>query len=60
MTIQVRDSVFDAFQLQVLVALLSSIAVSNVLIAFGVRSERWHLWSWCTVAAGWFLCLFLT
>lgn len=59
-TIQVQHSVFDATALRLLVATLSSVAASNVLIAANVRQTRWHVSSWITVALGWFVCLVLT
>ncbi|WP_182868443.1 hypothetical protein [Stieleria mannarensis] len=48
-TIQTRDSVFDPFSLQVLVSLLSCTAASNLLIAFGMRHERFHFLTWGAV-----------
>lgn len=59
-TIQIRDSIFDATQLRLLIAALSSIATSNVLLAMNNHKERWHLASWVTVTAVWYLILALT
>tara|TARA_R110002072_G_scaffold303140_1_gene495535 strand:- start:98 stop:415 length:318 start_codon:yes stop_codon:yes gene_type:complete len=59
-TIQTRDSIFAPFTLQLLVALLSSVAASLLLIAFGKHQERLHLRTWAIVAAGWFCIIALT
>ncbi len=59
-TIQTRDSIFDPFTLQILVTLLSSVAASLLLIAFGKRQERLHLRIWAIVAAAWFCIIALT
>ena len=59
-TIPTRDSILDPFTLQVLVSLLSSIAASLLLIASGVRQEKWHFRAWALVFTGWFLIIVLT
>ncbi|MCP4784047.1 MAG: hypothetical protein GY903_32055 [Fuerstiella sp.] len=59
-TIRVRDSILDVTQLQLLVAALLSVAATSVLIAFKVRSERWHAASWIVVSGALFSCIFLT
>ncbi|MFG0334789.1 MAG: hypothetical protein ACF8TS_15650 [Maioricimonas sp. JB049] len=59
-TIRVRDSILDVFTLQLLVAGLSSVAVTNILLAFGVRKEKWHITSWIVTILTWFVILWVT
>ncbi|QDU39470.1 hypothetical protein Mal4_38150 [Maioricimonas rarisocia] len=59
-TIRVRDSIFDVFTLQLLTAGLFSVAASNILLAFGVRKEKWHVTTWSTTITTWFVILWVT
>ena len=59
-TIQVRDSIFDVTQLQLLVGALLNIAATNVLLASRIRRAKWHVGTWATVTTGFLLCLLLT
>lgn len=59
-TMPIRESIFDATQLRLLVAALSSIVATNILLAFNVREGKWHIGSWIAVVTGWYLVLFLT
>lgn len=62
--IQTRDSGQDATlyatHVRALIAALWSMAVSNVLLAMNKHEEHWHLASWVTVTAVWYVILALT
>lgn len=59
-TIEVRDSVFDVSGLRILFAALLSVAATNILAAFGVRSSKCHVVSWVAVSSGILVLLWLT
>ncbi|MFG0295724.1 MAG: hypothetical protein ACF8PG_07435 [Maioricimonas sp. JB045] len=59
-TIRVRDSIFDAFALRLLVVGLTGVAVTHILLAFGLRNEKWHIATWGVVASAWLVTLWVT
>ena len=59
-TIRTRDSLFSPLMLQILVAMLSSLAGSLLLVAKGVHHEVWHLRAWALIGTAWFSVILLT
>jgi hypothetical protein len=59
-TIRVRDSFLDATQLQVLVCGLMVLAATHLLVAFRVRSGKWHALAWASVVVVFICCVGLT
>jgi len=59
-TIRVPNSFLDVSQLQLLVCGLMILAATNLLIAFQVRSGKWHVLAWVSVVVIFVCCVVLT